>query len=82
LKKKGGKLAILLNPKNNVLPWSEDTHVAGEEYPIREHFFKRDRRLCRRVLSEGPKKERERETSSAECREKEFLSSQSSIHVN
>jgi hypothetical protein len=52
-------LAILLYLKNNVLPWSEDTHVAGEEYPIREHFFKSDR-LRRRVLSEGSKKKKKK----------------------
>jgi hypothetical protein len=57
-RKEKGKLAILLNLKTNVLPWSEDTHVAGEEYAIREHFFKSDRRLRRRVLSEGSKKKR------------------------
>jgi hypothetical protein len=57
-KKEKGKLAILLNLKNNVLPWIEDTHVAGEEYPIREHFFKSDRRLRRRVLSEGSKEKK------------------------
>jgi hypothetical protein len=53
-----GELAILLNLKNNVLPWSEVTRVAGEEYPIREHLFKSDRRLCRMVLSEGSKEKR------------------------
>jgi hypothetical protein len=47
------------------------THVAGEDYPIGEHFSKSDRRLRRRVLSEGSKEEK-KETSSAECREKEF----------
>jgi hypothetical protein len=34
-RKEKGKLAILLNFKNNVLPWSEVTRVAGKEYPVR-----------------------------------------------
>jgi hypothetical protein len=54
-------LAILLNIKNNVLSWSEDKHVAGEEYPIREHFFKSDRRLRKRVLSERSKEKKKRD---------------------
>jgi hypothetical protein len=53
-------LAIVLNFKNNVLPSSEVTHVAGEEYPVREHLFKSDRRLRRMVLSEGSKERKKR----------------------
>jgi hypothetical protein len=53
-------LAILLNFKNNVLPWSEVTRVAGEEYPVREHIFKSDRRLRRIVLSEGSKEKKKK----------------------
>jgi hypothetical protein len=57
-RKEKGKLAILLNLKNNVLPWSEVTRVTGEEYPIREHLFKSDRTLRRMVLSEGSKEKK------------------------
>jgi hypothetical protein len=46
--------------------------LQDEEYPIREHFFKSDRRLRKRVLSEGSKERKKKETSSTECREKEF----------
>jgi hypothetical protein len=45
------------------------------EYPNREHLFKSDRRLGRMVLSEGSKekkKRKEKETSEAKWREKEF----------
>jgi hypothetical protein len=65
-------LAILLNLKNNVLPSSEVTRVAGEEYPVREHLFKSDRTLRRMVLSEGSKENKRKEISSAKCREKKF----------
>jgi hypothetical protein len=71
-KKEKGKFTILLNLINIVLPSSEVTHVAGEEYPVREHLFKSDRRLRRMVLSEGSKEKKEKETSSAKCREKKF----------
>jgi hypothetical protein len=71
-KKRKGELAILLNFKNNVLPWSEVTRVGGEQYPVREHLFKSDRRLRRMVLSEGSKENKRNETFSTKCREKEF----------
>jgi hypothetical protein len=54
-------LAIVLHFKNNVLPWSEVTRIAGEEYPVREHLFKSDRRLRRMVLSEGSKEKKRKD---------------------
>jgi hypothetical protein len=45
-KKRIGELAILLNFKNNVLPWSEVIRVAGGQYPFRKHLFKSDRRFA------------------------------------
>jgi hypothetical protein len=51
-----GELAILLNFKNNVLPWSEVTRVAGGQYPFRKHLFKSDRKCTVWCFLEGPKK--------------------------
>jgi hypothetical protein len=59
-KKRKGELAILLNFKNNVLPWSKVTRVAGGQYPFRKHLFKSDRKLHTAwCFLKGPKKTKE-----------------------
>jgi hypothetical protein len=80
-KKRKGELAILLNFKNNVLPRSEVTRVAGEQYPVREHLFKSERKLRSMVLSEGSKENKRNETSSAKCLKRNLVGSQSESGV-
>jgi hypothetical protein len=65
-------LAILLNFKNNVLPSSEVTSVAGEEYPVREHLFKRTEGYAEWCFLKGLKITKEMRLLRQKCREKEF----------
>jgi hypothetical protein len=81
LKKIKGELAILLNFKNNVLPWSEVTRVAGEQYPAKKHLFRSDRMLRSMVLSEGSKENKRNETSSAKCLKRNLVGGQAESGV-
>jgi hypothetical protein len=58
-KKRKGEFAILLNFKNNVLPWSEVTRVAGGQYQPESTYSKVTECYAVWCFLKGPKKTKE-----------------------